>query len=187
MILRFLNIQGMAGLAVSLALLGLLLVQKGETRHWRKQSSQFEQLYRGEQAAFTGTVANYRAAAEAARAADLVAAQRVRTEQRAINERTSHDFEARLANARTRADRLRQQGAVASTNIGDRGAATVSGLSAASAGPDQTARENRLPPTDALTATEQAIQLDELIKWVGEQAKVDNSSRVAPSEMRSDR
>ena len=48
----------------------LLVIQKGETRHWKKQSAQFEQLYRGEQAAFAGTVANYRAAAETARAAD---------------------------------------------------------------------------------------------------------------------
>lgn len=56
MILRFLNGQGIAGLAASLALAVLLLVQKGDTRHWRKQSSQFEQLYRAEQTAFAGTV-----------------------------------------------------------------------------------------------------------------------------------
>jgi hypothetical protein len=33
--------------------------------------------------------------------------------------------------------------------------------------------QNRLPQNDALTATEQAIQLDELIKWVRAQAKID--------------
>ncbi len=42
MILRFLNLQGVAGLAAALALLALLLVQKGETRHWKKRSNQFE-------------------------------------------------------------------------------------------------------------------------------------------------
>src|SRR6266567_3120875 len=101
--LRLLNTQGIAGLAASFALLGLLLVQKVETHHWRKQSGQYEQLYRGDQAAFATTVANYRAAADAARAADQAAAERVAAEQRTINERTANDFEARLADARARA------------------------------------------------------------------------------------
>ncbi len=47
---RLLNIQGIAGLAVSVCLALLLVIQKGDTRHWRKQSDQFQQLYRGEQA-----------------------------------------------------------------------------------------------------------------------------------------
>ena len=105
---RLLNIQGIAGLAVSVCLALLLVIQKGDTRHWRKQSDQFEQLYRGEQAAFASTVANYRAAAEAARAADKAAAERVRAEQAAINQRSNHDLQTRLADARARADRLRQ-------------------------------------------------------------------------------
>ena len=45
--LRLLNPQGIAGIAVSLCLAILLVIQNGDTRHWRKQSSQFEQLYRG--------------------------------------------------------------------------------------------------------------------------------------------
>ena len=97
MILRFLNVQGIAGLAAPLALLGLLLLQKGETRHWRKQSAQLEQLYRAERAALAETVANYRAAAEVARAADRDAAEQTRTAQDAINERISNEFQARLA------------------------------------------------------------------------------------------
>jgi hypothetical protein len=48
----------------------------------------------------------------------------------------------------------------------------MSGLPAAPAGAAQAAREDRLPDSDALTATEQAIQLDELIKWVKAQAAV---------------
>jgi hypothetical protein len=35
--------------------------------------------------------------------------------------------------------------------------------------------KTELPAPDALTATEQAIQLDELIKWIRSQAKVDNN------------
>jgi hypothetical protein len=171
--LRLLNVQGIAGLVAGLALLGLLLIQKGETRHWRKQSTQFEQLYRSEQAAFAGTVANFRAAAETARAADRAAAQRVRTEQSAINERTKNDYESRLADARARAQRLRSEIRAAAADPGGRGAAAVPGLPAAAGQPTQAAVQNGLPAADALTATEQAIQLDELIKWVRNQHDVD--------------
>ena len=107
MILRFLNVQGIAGIAVSFALAILLVIQKGETRHWRKQSAGFEQRYHQEQAAFAGTVANVRAAADAARAADRANATRVATAQRAINERTADDFKTRIALARAGAERLR--------------------------------------------------------------------------------
>lgn len=172
MIFRLLGPQGIAGLAASLCLAILLVIQKGETRHWRKQSGQYEQLYRGEQAAFAATVANYRAAALAARAADLAAAERVRAEQRAINERTANDYEARLAGARARAGRLRVEAEPAAADPGRGGAAPVPGLSAPASGTAQGPAQDRLPADDALTATEQAIQLDELIKWVKEQAGV---------------
>src|SRR3954454_5599906 len=107
MILRLLNIQGIGGIAASLALLTMLLVQKIETRHWRKQSSQYEQLYRDNQAAFARTVANYRSAADAARAADLAAAERPRADKQPISERTAHIYAPRLPAARARAERLR--------------------------------------------------------------------------------
>ena len=172
-LLRLLGIQGIAGLAVSLALGVLLVIQKGETRHWRKESGRFEQLYTHEQAALAGTAANYRAAAEQARASDQANAQRVAAEQRSINERTTNDFEARLAAARSLAQRLRGEAASAATNPRAGGAAPVPSLSAASGGPAQAAGQDGLPQQDALTATEQAIQLDELIKWVRGQAAVD--------------
>jgi hypothetical protein len=44
------------------------------------------------------------------------------------------------------------------------------GIPTASIGAAQAAREDRLPLAEALTASEQAIQLDELIKWVKAQA-----------------
>jgi hypothetical protein len=94
--------------------------------------------------------------------------------QNTISERTSHDFEARLANARARADRL-QQSAIAAADPGSRGAASVPGLSSAAGGPSQAA-EDRLSLDEALAATEQAIQLDELIKWVERQHAIDPSA-----------
>ena len=176
MILRLLNPQGIAGIAASLCLALLLVLQKGETRHWRKQSGQFEQLYRQGEATLAGTVANYRAAAEQARAEDRANAERVRAEQATINERTSNAYEVRLAAARARADQLRGQNAVAAADPGGRANAAVPSLSVAAGKLAQAAGKDRLP--DALLATEQAIQLDELIKWVRAQSKVDANGSV---------
>lgn len=173
MIWRLLNPQGIAGLAASLVLGILLLVQKGEANHWKRQSASFQQLYLAEQSAFAGTVERYRAAADAARAADQANTNRVAAEQRSINERTGNDFEVRLAAARARAERLRIQ-AAADPRSGR--SSSMPGLSAPASGAAQGTRKDRLPAEDALTATEQAIQLDELIKWVRQQAKVDNSA-----------
>jgi len=170
-ILRLLSPQGIAGLAASVCLALLLVLQKGETRHWKKESSRFEQLYQGEQSALAGTVANYRAAVDAARAADRAAAERVAAEQRVINERTENDYEARLAAARSLAERLRLEASRAAADPRSRGGPPVPGLSAAPGRPPEAAGEDGLP--DALTATEQAIQLDELIKWVKAQGRVD--------------
>lgn len=172
-LLRFLNAQGIAGIAISLALAIMLLVQKGETRHWRSESGKFEQLYSKEQSALAVTEANHRAAAEAARAADRANAERVAAEQHDINERTEHDYEARLAAARAVTQRLRVQSAAAAADPGAGGAAPLPGLPASAQQPDEAAGENRLPQSDALVATEQAIQLDELIMWLKAQAAVD--------------
>ncbi len=178
---RSLGIAGSAGLVASLALAILLVMQKGETRHWKKQSNQFEQLYRGEQTAHAETIANYRAAAEVARAADRANAERVATEQRAINERTTHDLQKRLADARVLADRLRRQPGAAPANPGGTGATAVPRLPDPSEGSPQAAGQDRLPDADRLTATEQAIQLDEIIKWVKRQVSIDTNGRQETS------
>jgi hypothetical protein len=170
--LRLLNIQGIAGLAVGVALAVLLLIQKVETRHWKKESGHFEQLYGQEQTALAGTVADYRAAAAQAQASDKANAERVAAEQQAINERTSNDYEARLAAARSLAQRLRGQSAGAAADPRNGGGAAMPGLPAAAGGPAQTAGQDGLPDSDRELATDQAIQLDELIKWVRAQAAV---------------
>jgi signal transduction histidine kinase len=173
MLLRFLNIQGIAGIAVGVALAILLVVQKVETRHWRKESGQYEQLYTKEQAALAGTVANYRTAADAARAADQANAQRAAAAQTKISQETSDEFETRLAAARAAAERLRVEASAAAADPGRRGAAPVPALPAAAGGPAQTTGQDGLSVADRLSATEQAIQLDELIKWVKAQVAVD--------------
>ena len=177
---RALHWQGIAGIGVALVLVIMLTVQKLEAVRWKKESERFDQLYQQEQAAFAVTVANARAAADTARAADRANADRVAAAQRAINERTNDDFEARLADARARAERLRID-AQSPAHPGAGGGAAVPGLSAAAGGAAQGTGKDRLPPADALTATEQAIQLDELIKWVRAQAAVDTNAAAVRS------
>jgi len=171
---RFLNWQGAFGIAASLALLGLLLIQKGETRHWRKQAEGSESSYRAEQSAHAQTVANYRAASEIARRSDAANRERVVAAQRDISERTIHDYEARLGDARTVADRMRSHGGAAAADRGGGRAAIMPPAGSASRQTVGPAAQGGLPLTDRLIATEQAIQLDELIKWVKAQGAVDN-------------
>jgi hypothetical protein len=178
MILRLLNWQGVAGVAATICLAALLAVQIVQTRHWRDSSADFERLYRDGQASLAMTVADARAAADLARIADQANAARVSTEQRAITERTTNDYEARLAAARATAERLRIA-AQAAADPGARGATSVPGVPPSTRSPAESPRQNQLPDFDALTATEQAIQLDELIKWVRAQAKVDNNTPAA--------
>jgi hypothetical protein len=180
MILRLLGWQGVAGIGVALALSILLVIQKVETRHWKKDSASFEQLYRQEQSAFETTVAKYRLAADQARAADQANVARVAADQSAITERTANDYEARLAAARAEYQRLRLHSQTAA-DPGARASAPVPGLPAAPSRAPQAAGQDRLPPPDQLTATEQAIQLDELIKWVRAQAAVDNNPKAVAS------
>ncbi len=170
MIPRFLNLQGMIGIAAAMLLLTLFLVKAGEARHWRKQSGRYEQLYLAEQGARAKTIANYRAAAEAARKEDLAHAGRVAAQQRTISERTTHDLESRLADARARAVRLQLgQRSAAAAGSGSRTAAVpAAGSTPGAAG--RAAQEDGFSFSDRLIATEQAIQLDELIKWVNAQS-----------------
>jgi len=172
MIMRLLNWQGWAGIAVGVTLMIMLTVQKFEAVHWRKQSEKFEQLYQQEQAALATTAASYRAAAERAQANDQANAERVRRAQAQINQETSYAYETRLADARARAERLRV-GPAPAANRGSGRAPPVPGLSAAARSTPEIAGEDRLPAADALTATEQAIQLDELIHWVRKQHGID--------------
>ena len=176
-LLRILNPQGIAGLAATTILALLLIAAKVDTRHFKKQSLQFEQLYRAEAKAHAETIANYRVAAERARAADRANAERVHAAQARITERTSNDFQDRLAAARARAERLRDK-APAAAHRGGGGNAPMPVLPASPAGAAPASGENRLPHPDRLIATEQAIQLDELIKWVRAQASVDPSQQT---------
>jgi len=171
-------------IGIACALLLALLIH--DRNQWKAKTAHYAELLSAERGAHAATVAGYHAAAERARLADAANAARVAAEQGAINERSKHDFESRIAAARAAAERLRHD-QDAAADPGGRRAAHVPDLSAAAARPAQAAGENRFPeqderarrdlgalrPEDALIATEQAIQLDELIKWVRAQAAID--------------
>lgn len=156
-------------IAIACALLLALLIH--DRNRWKAKTSHYAELLAGERAAHAGTVANYRAAADQARRADAANAARVRAEQGAINERTSHDYQSRIAAARAAAGRLRGDEA-AGAAAGAGRAAPVPGLSAATGTAAEAAGQDRLPHPERLIATEQAIQLDELILWVRAQGGV---------------
>ena len=155
----------------ALAVAALLwLVQSRD--HWRDEARAKDALFRSEQAAHAATVANYRAAADLARREDAANLARVKAEQTQINERTANDFETRIAAARAHADRLRQQAGATQADPRAGGSAPMPAVPAATGGIAESSGEDRLPRSDKLIATEQAIQLDELIKWVKAQAAV---------------
>jgi hypothetical protein len=157
---------------IGVALLLVLLVQ--DRNHWKAKTTHYAALLSAERGAHAATVANVRTAVERARMDDAANAARVKAAQGAINQRSEHDYESRIAAARAAARRLRRDPAPAADPGSGRSQA-VPGLPAAATGPSQAAGEIRLSNADALTATEQAIQLDELIQWVRQQAAVEVS------------
>lgn len=181
---RLLNLQGAIGIAVSLALGVLLLVQKGETRHWRKQSGQYERQWKAEASAHQKTAGSYQAAALARADADARNIARVRAEQKAISERSLHDFQSRLADARAAADRLRRGAVQAPADPGGAGSPSVPAAGAAAGRADGAAAQDGFPLADRLIATEQAIQLQALIDWIASQARIDHDGADAKGDKR---
>lgn len=133
------------------------------------------------------------AARDKARAADAENALSKERQAAEINRKAQNDYSARIEQARADAaairaaaaadaDRLRQTGGEAGSDSGGGGTAPVPGLSAARFGVDEASGANRLPASacdpmtidERLTATEQAIQLDELITVIEQQAEVHN-------------
>jgi hypothetical protein len=173
-LLKLINPQGIVGLAVAAILTALLIAAKVDVRHWKGQSATFEQLYRAEAKAHAGTIANYRVAAEKARAADAANAERVKAEADKIYRERDNAFEKRIADARARAGSL-QQGRSTGADQGGRGTAAMPDHPGAAAGADQAAGQGGFSDADRLIATEQAIQLDELIKWVRSIVAIDTN------------
>jgi hypothetical protein len=149
--------------AIAIVLLLALGISHLQTRHWKSEAGKERQAYLLEKQAFDTTVASYRLAAQQAAESDRLNKQRVEAAAAAINERTAHDYETRLAAARAAAGRLQSQ---PQANSGSANKPAVPGISNSASGADPAAAQSGLSIQDRLIATEQAIQLDELIKWI---------------------
>lgn len=116
------------------------------------------------QISFLGEALNaVRAKTAKAQADDAAHAKAVETQQTQIGQESSRDYQAELARVRADyAERLRRASAA---NSGGGGKPSVPGASAGSSGSDAAAAQGGLPSPDALTATEQALQLQALQDW----------------------
>lgn len=125
-----------------------------------------------EQAAHRQSALGWQLATAMATALDL--ANKIAVERRQAEEsrRIADDFEARIADARARAAASGVRGQAAAADQGGRGSAPVPGVPDTARGADAPACQAGLSPADALIATEQAIQLDELINWVITQSRI---------------
>lgn len=174
-----------------------LVLLLADRNHWKAEAAHRQQQLADTKAAFDQTAAGYHAAAERARWADAENARRVTAEQTAISERTADEYQTRIAAARAAADRLRAQlAATADSSAGGR--ASVPRLPAPTGGIAEATGQDQLPQADGesdadsgplnvpdrLIATEQAIQLDELIKWVRSQSSVDPNRAAAAVDTR---
>lgn len=141
------------------------LILRGDVAEVRAQLT-------AEQSAHRASALNWQMTTAMALAADLqnrLAKERAQAEE---SRRISDDFEVRIAGARARAAAVGVRGQAAAADQGSRGNAPVPGLPDPARVADAAPGQDRLSTADALIATEQAIQLDELINWVAAQARV---------------
>lgn len=135
-----------------------------------------------EAAAHRATNEGYRNAQATAAARDAQRIARVKAEQKEISDEEVADYERRLADARAAAERLRRELAARAGASGAAGGVVLPGAGAAAGGAAAPAAGDRLPGAAGeaagdeigwrLIATEQAIQLDALIRWNRRQAAV---------------
>lgn len=154
-------------------LAALLAAQAIKTHHWHSAAVGFESQWKGEKIAHQQTIINYQRAAEKARQDDLKDIERVRAEQQAISNERVKSYEERLAAARAAYERLRQHFTGAPAHPSGSGTAPLPGVDPSAGGTDGSPGEDGFSLPDRLIATTQAIQLDELQKWVRATFKID--------------
>lgn len=133
-------------------------------------------LTRTTQAAFDKTVSDYRHAAELQAARERENLARVQAESTANAKEAENEYQTRIAAARATAARLRAQ-LESKVNSSSDSDIPVSGVSASATGTTKESEAGGFSIDERLTATEQAIQLDALTKWVIRQHNI----KVNPS------
>ena len=171
---QWLGLKGSILLAVVALLGGMLTLEKLSHADTRGNLAQMTTRYQAEAAAHRQTVLTYRAAAEKARREDAENKLRVERQRKLETERITRDYQARLADARARYERLRDQPKVG-TNPRAPGAAPVPGVPGPASGADDPAAEDGFSLLDRLIATEQAIRLEGLQQWIRSMQRVPTS------------
>lgn len=115
----------------------------------------------------------YRAAQAEAEAMEKARLQRVVTEQQRINDDVTEEYQRRLAAARAAAAKLRREAGAGKCVAGAPGNVPVPETPAAARRSDDPACQDGLSDADRLIATETAIRLESLQRWVREQTSVD--------------
>jgi hypothetical protein len=158
--------------AIGLLLLALAWTSFGKLSAERKQAR-----LSGELAAalhrIEGERAAIRAATAIARAEDIAHAARVDRERTNISLEVDRDYQEQLADLRRRHDALRLRSAPPGADRSGGGTAPMPGIPDAARGPDGAAGEARLSASDALIASQQALQLKALQDWSRAQAIVE--------------
>lgn len=182
----FVRLAGLAGLAALAAIVFLFVNLKSE----QMRAAKWQHRFGEEQAAAALFAGKVRSTAEAMRAKAAEAALAAERLQGKISEEVSSDYRARIDKLRRRA------GAAAGGMRSDQGGADTGGGGAAMSGVpgaagrvDGAAGEDRLPRAglsggDALIASEQAVRLEELQRWLRRQAQADQERREAEGRER---
>ena len=192
--------QGAAGFAGRIGLTGLVIVILGaalvvqtvrlegfrvwpvSVTGWVKIAQMRENERDAERAAHRETKIRIAEASREAQRLERARLELIRTEQQEISDAIRQDYVARLADARARADRLREHLQARAEPAAAPADLALPGLPAAAGGTAPAAEDPRLPAAALLSAeqlerdlvaTEQALQLDTLIDWVSRQAAID--------------
>jgi hypothetical protein len=178
----------LAGLGFA-ALAAMLVIARAETRHWQGEAERFAALHAAERAAHQRTIADYRRAAELARAQGQAHAARIERDQAVISQEVANDYAERIAALRARHHALglrrRADGAAAADPGAGRAtdlpqAAAAPGGAAAPAGAEGFPAE---PEDDwRLTCSLQAEQLDALIDWMERQQAAAKATDAGAAE-----
>jgi hypothetical protein len=161
--------RGAIGIAAIALLAALLVVRTGQRDEARAA------LARSEQARILFAEQVRARTSEAARRF----AEKARLEEQArnqISQEVSSDYQNRMADLRRRIDALRLRGEADRADPDRAGAARLPGLPGAAGGPDAAAGDHRLSLAERIAATEQAIRLEELQRWIRRQQAAGSGS-----------
>lgn len=128
------------------------------------------ELRRQEAENHRATKQNFRTAMEQAKRLEQFRLARAEAEQEKINEREKQDYDRRLADLRSRYERLRNEARASAA--GAVGAKPVPALPASPFGVDAATGADGLFLAERYQCSATSIQLDSLISWIEQQAKV---------------